>query len=430
MPTVVGVRLRNAAKPVLFDTSGADSLVPDDVVVVSTDRGTELGRVAAAPRELEAGESLDSSCRIERVAVRGDLETAEALNVKEREAMPVYRRLVNKHKLDMKPTGVEFMFDGSKAIFYFVAEERVDFRDLVRELASEFHSRVDMRQIGVRDEARLIGGLGHCGEQLCCMRFGGEFQPVSIRMAKEQDLPLNPLKISGLCGRLMCCLRYENEAYKDFKGRAPKKGAIIEVGDTRGKVVEFNTPKETVTMRLEQGGSVTVGLADMDCSCGTGCPCRVRAEALESRAPSMGSAIGEVASVSGVPSRLRQSTRPQETARPKEAAQPQETAPAERAPRRRRRRGSGSGSGEGSAQAEGAQVKTPQPAPGPQQRQQKPRRSGERAQQQAGRDKQPGSQSPAAGAQTPPPAQGASTPTPGRRRRRRGSGTGGTPAAE
>ena len=151
--------------------------------------------------------------------------------------MPVFRELVAEHKLDMKPIDVEYLFDGDKVVFYFVAEERVDFRELVKDLASRFHARIDMRQVGVRDEARMVGGLGHCGEQLCCVRFGGEFQPVSIRMAKEQDLPLNPLKISGLCGRLMCCLRYEFEAYKDYKGRAPKKGAIIETPLGLAKVV-------------------------------------------------------------------------------------------------------------------------------------------------------------------------------------------------
>jgi hypothetical protein len=174
------------------------------------------------------------------------------------------------------------LFDTDKAIFYFSAEERVDFRELVRDLASRFHRRIDMRQVGVRDEARIVGGIGHCGEQLCCDRFAGEFQPVSIRMAKEQDLPLNPLKISGLCGRLMCCLRYEFDAYKDYKSRAPKRGAMIETPLGEGKVVDLNTPKETVTVRIpEGGGTLTVPLSAMECGKGTGCPCVVRREALE-----------------------------------------------------------------------------------------------------------------------------------------------------
>lgn len=164
----------------------------------------------------------------------------------------------------MSPSAVEFSFDESHATFYFTSDDRVDFRGLVRDLAAEFHTRVDMRQIGPRDEARMLGGLGHCGEELCCARLGGEFQPVSIRMAKEQDLPLNPTKISGLCGRLMCCLRYEYEAYKDFKGRAPKKNALIDTPAGMGKVVEFDTPRETVRLRMEDGSSLTLPVSALD----------------------------------------------------------------------------------------------------------------------------------------------------------------------
>jgi hypothetical protein len=194
--------------------------------------------------------------------------------------MRVYRQLIEEHKLDMKPVDVEYLFGGDKVIFYFVAEERVDFRELVRELASHFKVRIDMRQVGVRDEARMVGGLGHCGQQLCCVRFAGDFQPVSIRMAKEQDLPLNPLKISGLCGRLMCCLRYEYEAYKDFKSRAPKRGAKIETPGGEGKVTGHNTPRETVQIRLAEGGSLSVPLEQVECP-GGGCPCRISAETIE-----------------------------------------------------------------------------------------------------------------------------------------------------
>jgi cell fate regulator YaaT (PSP1 superfamily) len=397
MPTIVGVKLRNAVKPVLLDTGEAE-LDTDAILVVNGDRGLELGRVVIGPRELEEGESLDSAARYERTASDQDLRAAEELHGKERDAMPVYRRLVAKHGLDMKPIDVEYLFDRSKVVFYFVAEERVDFRDLVRDLAAEFHARIDMRQIGVRDEARIIGGLGHCGEQLCCVRFGGDFQPVSIRMAKEQDLPLNPLKISGLCGRLMCCLRYEFEAYKDFKGRAPRKGAIIEVGTSKGKVVDFNTPKETVTMRLEEGGSITVALADMECGTGQGCPCRVRAEALERPAQSLSAAVAAVASISSakpVPS----------SAAP---AASEESGDQARTGSRRRRRRSGSGGSQGSAE-------TPAPAA-----------------KAAGDSRKQGERKAASKASTAPAQQQSGTPsaTPGRRRRRRRSGGAGgaTPA--
>lgn len=279
MPTVVGVRLPYAGKMLYFDPSGT-SPVEGDHVIVSTERGQEFGEVVMAPREV-TDEDLPAELKpVLRIADETDIEKMDGFESRLRDEMEVFRRLVKKHKLDMKPIGVEHLFDDSKMVFYFVAEERVDFRELVRELASEFHTRIDMRQIGVRDEARMVGGLGHCGEQLCCVRFGTEFQPVSIRMAKEQDLPLNPLKISGLCGRLMCCLRYEYEAYKDFKQRAPKCGSPVETPSGQGKIVSLNTPRETVTVRMPDGSQVTVPLEGVDCSAGRGCPCKLKAEAL------------------------------------------------------------------------------------------------------------------------------------------------------
>jgi len=411
MPTVVGVILRNTAKAELFDARGLE-LAADDVAVVTTERGQELGRVHDAAREIAVGESLDDVKRVERLATDEDLAKAEDLRRKEREAIPVYRRLVEKHELDMKPTDVEFLFDGSRAIFYFVAEERVDFRELVRDLAAEFHTRVDMRQIGVRDEARMIGGLGHCGEQLCCDRFGGEFQPVSIRMAKEQDLPLNPLKISGLCGRLMCCLRYENDAYKEFKTRAPKKGAIIDVGGSLAKVVDMNTPRELITMRKEDGSRVTYPLADMECCSGQGCPCSVKAEAIERSMASMGLDIaGAVSGSSPMRERkLSESTMPRDAARPAPSSTPAKSpAPAASEPsKRRRRRRGGGGGGEGGQPAPAASVK---PARAP--RQAAPKQAAQQAPTQA-------------------PA-GETGPSAGRKRRRRrrgGSGsTGEAPAS-
>ncbi|HET6497642.1 MAG TPA: stage 0 sporulation family protein, partial [Coriobacteriia bacterium] len=292
MPTVVGVKLRFAPKPLLLDPKGSD-VVPGQSVVVRTERGLELGQVIDVPHEVEPSRLPAPPRPIERVATDEDLATSRELAEKERDAMRVYRQLIEEHRLDMKPVDVEYLFGGDKAVFYFVAEERVDFRELVRELASRFKIRIDMRQVGVRDEARMVGGLGHCGQQLCCVRFGGEFQPVSIRMAKEQDLPLNPLKISGLCGRLMCCLRYEHEAYRDFKSRAPKRGAKLETPLGEGKVTGFNTPRETVNVRLAQGGSLTVPLTAIDCP-GGGCPCRISAEALDALAPKTPSLAGTV----------------------------------------------------------------------------------------------------------------------------------------
>jgi cell fate regulator YaaT (PSP1 superfamily) len=283
MPTIVGVRLRFATKPQYYEATGEPMPVRDGKVVVSTDRGEEIGDVVSGPGEPDEISGAGPFKTIVRAATEHDLHVAEELAEREREALKYYRQLVAERGLEMKPIGVDCLFDGNRMVFYFAAEERVDFRDLVRDLAARFHSRIDMRQVGVRDEARMIGGLGHCGEQLCCSRFGGDFQPVSIRMAKEQDLPLNPQKISGLCGRLMCCLRYEFEAYKDFKSRAPKRNAIVETPEGLGKVIDLNTPKERVTLLLEGGARMEVPLEAMDCAKspdGCGCPCRVRAEAL------------------------------------------------------------------------------------------------------------------------------------------------------
>jgi len=280
VPTVVGVKLRFTPKTLWFDPAGAE-MTEGDSVVVETERGTELGLAVESPREVTPSELPAPLKPVVRVASADDLDRAEDLRGKERAAMTRYRELVHSHKLDMKPIDVEYLFGGDKIVFYFSSEERVDFRDLVRELASEYKTRIDMRQIGVRDEARLVGGVGHCGQQLCCARLSGDFQPVSIRMAKEQDLPLNPLKISGLCGRLMCCLRYEYDAYKDFKTRAPKRGALIETPLGAGKVSELNTPKETVSVKLDDGSAFTVPLSAMSCSKGGECPCFVEQEAIE-----------------------------------------------------------------------------------------------------------------------------------------------------
>jgi len=280
LPTVVGVKLRFTPKTLWFDPVGARPMEGESVVV-ETERGMELGVVTETPHDVAASELPAPLKPVARVASEQDLERAEELRAQERAALSRYRELVKSHSLDMKPIDVEYLFGGDKIVFYFSSEERVDFRELVRELANEYKARIDMRQIGVRDEARLVGGVGHCGQQLCCARLGSEFQPVSIRMAKEQDLPLNPLKISGLCGRLMCCLRYEYDAYKDFKTRAPKRGALVDTPLGAGKVSDLNTPKETVSIRLEGGTSFTVPLGSMSCSKGTGCPCSVSRETLE-----------------------------------------------------------------------------------------------------------------------------------------------------
>ncbi|WP_301870823.1 PSP1 domain-containing protein [Collinsella tanakaei] len=265
MPVVVPVKFAFASRDLWFDPQGIDVLAGDHAIC-STERGTEIGLVTADPFDVPASELAAPLKPVLRVASDEDLDHADDLARMGEDAMYDFRRLVEQNELDMKPVGVEYLFGGEKAVFYFAAEDRVDFRQLVRDLSAFFHIRVDMRQIGVRDETRLIGGYATCGQELCCARFGGQFEPVSIRMAKEQDLPLNSSKISGACGRLMCCLRYEFEAYKDFKSRAPKKKAIIDTPLGKARVQEYNTPREELILRLESGKVFRVSLADMTCS--------------------------------------------------------------------------------------------------------------------------------------------------------------------
>ncbi len=265
MARILPVKLPLSSKVLWFDANGVEAVKGDDVIVL-TARGNEFGTVSDAPFEAtpEQLSSLKSALKpVRRLATEEDVQTAHELHQRGLDAMPAYRELVEEEGLEMRPISVEFLFDGDKAVFYFESEDRVDFRELVRKLASQFKVRVDMRQIGVRDEARMVGGLGHCGQELCCKRLGGEFCPVSIRMAKEQDLSLNPQKISGICGRLMCCLRYEYDAYKDFKARAPKVGAQITTPDGLGKVITLDVPKEIVTIQVADDKKIKVPLADM-----------------------------------------------------------------------------------------------------------------------------------------------------------------------
>lgn len=273
MPVVVPVKFAFASRDLWFGPQGLD-IVEADHAICSTERGTEIGLVTADPFEVPEDELSAPLKPVLRIATDDDLDYADELAQRGDDAMEDFRRLVKQNELDMKPVGVEYLFGGEKVVFYFAAEDRVDFRQLVKDLSSCFHTRIDMRQIGVRDETRLVGGYAHCGQELCCTRFGGQFEPVSIRMAKEQDLPLNSAKISGVCGRLMCCLRYEFEAYKDFKSRAPKKKTLIDTPLGKAKIQEYNTPREQLVLRLESGKVFRVNLSDMTCSEG----CKKRAE--------------------------------------------------------------------------------------------------------------------------------------------------------
>lgn len=265
MAHITPVKLPSSSKTLWFDSNDIDAAKGDDVIV-QTARGTEYGTVFAAPFEAtpEQLSSLKSALKpVVRLATGEDARKVDELAQRARDMMPEYRALVQEEGLAMRPVSIEILFDGDKAVFYFEADDRVDFRELVRKLASRFKIRVDMRQIGPRDEARMVGGIGHCGQELCCKRLGGEFCPVSIRMAKEQDLSLNPQKISGICGRLMCCLRYEYDAYKDFKSRAPKMGAKIKTPEGEGKVISLDVPKEVVTIQIDADKKIKVPLRDM-----------------------------------------------------------------------------------------------------------------------------------------------------------------------
>ena len=267
MVRVAPVQLQYNPKTLWFDPTDLE-LFEGARVIVRTERGTEYGVCAGGVIEVDEEEvgALKSPLKpVVRIASEEDIDQVELMRQQSEEALPIFKKLAAETNEDMHPVMVEYLFDGDRAVFFFESEERVDFRDLVRRLASELKVRVDMRQIGVRDEARMVGGLGHCGQELCCKRLGGEFNPVSIRMAKEQDLSLNPTKISGVCGRLMCCLRYEFDAYKDFKSRAPKQGAKVETPAGVAKVVDLNVPKETVTVLLEEDKKrVTFPLSAMD----------------------------------------------------------------------------------------------------------------------------------------------------------------------
>ncbi|MEE1281294.1 MAG: stage 0 sporulation family protein [Acutalibacteraceae bacterium] len=239
MTEVIGVRFKNVGKIYYFDPDST-SLEAGDYVIVETARGVECGQVAMANRQIKDDEIVHPLKKMIRKATEEDLENLRQNKEKEKKAFEICQEKITQHNLDMKLVDVEYTLDNNKILFYFTADGRVDFRALVKDLASVFRTRIELRQIGVRDEAKMLGGLGVCGRPFCCSSFMGEFQPVSIKMAKEQGLSLSPVKISGTCGRLMCCLKYEQEAYLDLLKKTPKVGAIVSTPDGKGTVVEQN----------------------------------------------------------------------------------------------------------------------------------------------------------------------------------------------
>lgn len=249
MVTVAGIRFKTAGKVYYFDPDGLD-VKSGDNVIVETARGLEFGTVTMDPSEIDEGEVIQPLKKIIKLADSEDVAKHEENVKKKEDAIAICQKKVDKHGLEMKLIDVEYTFDNSKIIFYFTADGRVDFRELVKDLASVFKMRIELRQIGVRDEAKMMGGIGACGRSLCCNSWLSEFQPVSIKMAKVQNLSLNPTKISGICGRLMCCLKYENDIYNELRKGMPEVGEKIKTRDGMAKVMETNLLQNVVKARL------------------------------------------------------------------------------------------------------------------------------------------------------------------------------------
>ena len=250
MAEVIGIRFKDVGKIYYFDPAG-EQMRKGDYVIVETARGTECGFVAMANREVDDELIVKPLKSVMRKATEKDLQMMQANKAKEKEACKICEKKIKEHGLDMKLVDVEYTFDGSKILFYFTADGRVDFRELVKDLASVFRTRIELRQIGVRDESKMLGGLGICGRCFCCSSFLGEFQPVSIKMAKEQGLSLNPTKISGTCGRLMCCLKYEQDAYEYLLKITPPKGSLVKTREGKGTVVDIDLLKGTLKVQLQ-----------------------------------------------------------------------------------------------------------------------------------------------------------------------------------
>ncbi|MCS6939714.1 MAG: stage 0 sporulation family protein [Roseiflexaceae bacterium] len=254
MPVVVGIRFKDSGKTYYFDPNGIEALAQGDHVIVDTVRGPELAKVAYPPRLVDPEEIVGELKPVLRRAEPLDFERLRQLNSRQDELLARCAEKIQEHGLPMRLVKAEYSFDGSRLTFYFTAEKRVDFRALVRDLARTFRTRIELRQIGPRDEAKLLGGIGPCGRLLCCATFLPDYARVSIKMAKDQDLPLNPTKISGVCGRLLCCLSYEHEHYVSVKSRMPRKGTWVQTPDGPGEVVGVNVLRETVIVALASTG--------------------------------------------------------------------------------------------------------------------------------------------------------------------------------
>jgi len=321
--TIVGIRFRPAGRIYYFDPQGA-SYTNGQYVIVETIRGVEAGRVVLAARKIAENDLSDPLKPVLRLASEDELRMMLSFKGKEKEALVQCAYHVGQHKLPMKLVEAEYTFDGSRLTFYFTADERVDFRALVRDLAATFRTRIELRQIGARDQAKLQSGVGPCGKTLCCSSWISDFGVVSIKMAKEQDLPLNPSKISGVCGRLLCCLSYENENYIQAKQHMPQVGTILDTPSGTGRVVSINVPRSSVEVMLESGVTVQMPIdrGSADGKCGTcskqgGCCSSKSAESGEgqvcSRCGSSGGCTGACGSGGCSASKRRQSPKAERT---------------------------------------------------------------------------------------------------------------------
>ena len=258
----VGVRFKRAGRIYYFDPAGLE-LEVNDWVVVETTRGLEVARVVISPKQVLSSEIETPLKPVVRKAEQKEVQHSEEIEAKEKEALIECAKIITRLGLPMKLLSAEYSLDGGHLTFFFSAAERVDFRELVRELAGQFKVRVELRQVGARDEAKICGGFGRCGRQLCCASFLSEFVPISIKMAKEQDLPLNPMKISGVCGRLLCCLAYEHDFYHDMKSKMPRDGQTVTTSMGTARVVGSNPLKETVVVELESQVTVELPISEV-----------------------------------------------------------------------------------------------------------------------------------------------------------------------
>ncbi len=250
MVDVTGIRFKSLGKIYYFDPGEFEPKCGDNVIV-ETSRGTEYGHVAIARKQVDESEIVPPLKKIIRIATPEDDEVVRQNKIKEKEAFEICREKIAKHNLEMKLIEVEYTFDHNKILFYFTADGRIDFRELVRDLASVFKTRIELRQIGVRDEAKMVGGLGVCGRVLCCNSYMGEFVPVSIKMVKEQGLSLNPTKISGTCGRLMCCLKNEQSVYESLAAKTPGVGSVVMTPEGKGVVADVSLLKGIVKVTID-----------------------------------------------------------------------------------------------------------------------------------------------------------------------------------